>query len=212
MKEPTRISICYIDDDANELRQISELLTNTLLLDVRSFTPSAWLSIDAPRRSQYDLFLVDYELSKATSDSGPIAHTGNLLAAYIREIAGEYPVVLLTKTSLIEPATRGEHLANYPLLDDILYKDHLSTATSTKEIANRLRELALGYSKIRAMAESERNWDGILYLLQARAQEREWLALANPPLYPSSSGALWRVSSLAIWIIQVLLEYPGIIL
>lgn len=212
MTNITKARTCYIDDDAGELNRIAGLLERTSKLSVKPYLPSSWLSDDASRRKLYDLYLVDYELSKATADSGPIAHTGNLLAAYIRELASEYPIVLLTKTSLIEPATRDEHLSNYPLLDDIIYKDDLDSFSQTQEVAHRLLQLAVGYSEIRRVAESMANWNGILLLLQAEAQDREWLALAQPPLHQTADGARWRTSPLARWITQVFLEFPGIVL
>lgn len=207
------ITICYIDDDRAELDKLGSLLESTSQLQVKTSLPSSWLESRSEIQNQhFDLYLVDYELSKAISKSEIIDYSGNVLAAYIREVATDYPIVLLTKPSLIAPATRDEHLVDYPLLDDIIYKDEFETLQKTKTLINRLLQLALGYREIRQIAQSNSSWAGILDLLKAKPDERDWLALAQPPVHPSPSGVTWRTAPLARWIIRVLLEYPGILL
>ncbi len=205
------ITILYIDDDATELRRIKALLEASGRLRVVAEIPKASISANIESANLPNLFLIDYELSKIQDDNSSVDYNGTTLSAAIRGVANNWPVVLLSKKSLIDPGKRHEHLAEFQLIDEIIYKDSLGDMDSLSRIVDLIVSLSEGYQRLRDIVVQSPNWDGVMAALTASPEETEQLTLANPPLYPQQGRSIWTPSRLADWICHTVLEYPGIL-
>lgn len=207
----TLIKVLYIDDDPNEVRRIKTLLETSGLFSIAGESPKYNISENIDVADLPDLFLIDYELSKPHDGNPPAQYSGTTLTAAIRDRANDYPVVLLTKRSILDPVKEQEHLSELQLIDQLLFKDSLNDLKSVNQTFNMLEGLARGYQKLRQMAQSEPSWDGLQIILDALPEEIELLRLANPPFFLQQQRSVWNPARLAIWIRHTLIIFPGIL-
>jgi len=207
----TPIKVLYIDDDLEEVRRIKTLLeaSGSLYIDGRGPQHNIGENFDV--NDLPDLFLIDYELSKPYGDNPPAQYSGTTLSAAIRDVANSYPVVLLTKRSILDPGREQEHLDELQLIDQLLFKDSLTDRERLNQTVDLIVGLAKGYQILRQTAQTEPTWDGLLMILGALPEEAELLRLANPPLFLQQQRSIWSPARLAIWIRHVLIAYPGIL-
>lgn len=207
----TPIKVLYVEDDPDESRRIKTLLESSGALLIEEMAPKRNIGENIDIATLPDLFLIDYELSKPYGDNPPAQYSGTTLSAAIRDAANNYPVLLLTKRSILDPVKEQEHLNELKLIDQLLFKDMLGDRESLDQTVWMIKGLANGYQKLRQIAQREPNWDSLLDLLDARPEEAELLRLANPPLFLQQLKSIWNPARLAIWIRHTLIAYPGIL-
>jgi CheY-like chemotaxis protein len=202
--------VYYIDDSKEEAERTKLILEASDKLEVVVEQPTtdigAAISAELP-----DLFLVDYALD-ARQDNGTYAnYKGDTLAAAIREKAPDYPVVLITRESIVDSRRKQELEREFPLVNYILYKSELHE--DHDRVVDDLVNIAAGFQSLRQIASGQRDWDRLLQVLQATPEESALLRRAAPPLYagPGSGGSVWAVSEIADWIRDVIVKYPGIL-
>ena len=207
----TPIKVLYIDDDPEEVRRIKTLLEASGSLHIDGRGPQYNIGENVDVTDLPDLFLIDYELSKPYGDNPPAQYSGTTLTAAIRDKANSYPVVLLTKRSILDPVREQEHLGELQLIDHLLFKHSLSDQESLNQTVDLIVGLANGYQILRQTAQRGSNWDGLLKILEARSEEVQLLRLANLPLFLQERKSIWSPARLAIWIRHTLIAYPGIL-
>jgi CheY-like chemotaxis protein len=207
----TSIKVLYIDDDPEEVRRIKTLLETSGFLHIVGREPQYNIVENFDVNDLPDLFLIDYELSKPFGDNPPAQYSGITLTAAIRDVANNYPIVLLSKRSILDPVREQEHLDELQLIDQLLFKDSLTDRERLNQTVDLIVGLAKGYQILRQTAQAEPNWDGLLMILGALPEEAEFLRIANPPLFLQKQRSIWSPSRLAIWIRHVLITYPGIL-
>jgi CheY-like chemotaxis protein len=207
----TPIKVLYVDDDPEEIRRIKTLLEASGTLRIDGQTPKYNIGDNIIVTDLPDLFLIDYELSKQYDDSPPAQYSGTTLTAAIRNVANSYPVVLLTKRSIVDPVKEQKHLSEFQLIDQLSFKDSLGDRASLNQTVDMIVGLATGYRILRQTAQAEPNWDGFLKILEARPEEAELLQLSNPPFFLQEQRSIWNPARLAIWIRHTLIAYPGIL-
>ncbi len=161
------IKVLYIEDDPKELRRIKMLLETSGALSITGVTPNKNINEAFDITNLPDLFLIDYELSKPQNDNPPALYSGTTLTAAIRDRANNYPVVLLTKRSILNPVKEQEHMRELQLIDQLLFKDALNGQVSLNQTVAMLVELAKGYMRLREMAQSEPIWASLQTILEA---------------------------------------------
>ena len=172
------------------------------ILGVDAFPPPSDLDpSNIPGRGA-DLYLIDYELDTA-QDGGAIAnYRGTTLAAYLRELRPEHPIVLLTRSDLPVWASNQRTVQVSSAFDSVLFKDkHLRTS---REIAyGRLISLASGYRQLRE--SPSRSVSALLDLLNTDDKGKEQARESIPP------DNDWQAVEAAKWIRTILIRFPGVL-
>lgn len=197
--------ICKIalieDKDGENLRLLVQQLGDGDF-EVSLFSPRPDLDLREAMGAEPDLYLVDYELDTVQADESIANYRGTTLAARLRELRPEYPVVLLTRSDLSLWTTDHRTAEASSTFDDILYKDkELRTNRTLAKI--KLLSLATDYRKLREC--SDRSVSSILGLLNTDKEGTEQARLSNPP------GSGWKAVEVAKWIRSTLLRYPGVV-
>lgn len=169
---------------------------------VTPFLPPIDLDLKDVLEVEADLYLVDYELDTKQPDNSIANYRGATLAARLRELRPEYPIVLLTSMefSVWEKDQRVAEASN--IFDDIVYKDR-ELRDDTASVKVKLLSLALNYRELRLCGD--RSVSGLLGLLKTDEEGREQALLSNPP----DSG--WTTVEAAKWVRSILLRYPGVL-
>ena len=195
------IRIVLIDDSELDRDLLSEKVRSLGNLDVSAIPPPIDLDLSAILHAGADLFMVDYELDTLQPDGSVANYRGMTLAARLREIVPEFPVVLLTRPDL--PAwSSAQRVATFGgSFDSILYKEDI--VNQPDKTLNDLNSLVEGYRVLRESAE--RSVDALLDLLGTDDPGREKALQATPP------SDNWAAVEAATWIRSVLLSYPGVL-
>lgn len=176
------LRITYIDDDPSEAKLYRQMLENVGGVRVSIIPPPTDWAGFANRILEHspDLFLVDYELDAVQDDSSSANYHGSTLATEIREQLPGYPIVLLTRESIVDARRKQELQSDLKLIDHVVYKDEISQDPSTT--LAELRTLALGFQALREIPEDQRDWESLLRLLGTLPEEEQLLKKAVPPL------------------------------
>ena len=75
MTTSKQIKIAYVDDSPTELQRYAERLASRKV-QICQFAPPADLDVSTIIRSKPDLFLLDYELTKAGASDARVAYRG----------------------------------------------------------------------------------------------------------------------------------------
>ena len=92
-------------------------------LDVIPLLPPEDISLTDVLDTEADLYLVDYELDTQQENNVIASYRGTTLAARLREIRSEYPIVLFTRSDLSIWASNQRIVQTERIFDDVLYKD-----------------------------------------------------------------------------------------
>lgn len=200
----------FIDDFAKEREAVSRRLACERL-SVETERPPSPLDasfISFVRNSDPDIVLLDYELTGKEADTQPAAYFGTTLAAAIRDVRQDYPIVVVTRGGFAEWETSKHLVERQEVFDGIILKSTL--ATNASDVAAELVALADGFERLRAC---ERTWSGLLDLLGASPTEDAELRESAPPLHRSADAgeASWQVAEAARWIRNVVVRFPGIL-
>ena len=196
------IKLLLIDDEdwINLSKSIRELGDGAFEVDARP--PPEDLSLTEVSAASADLYLVDYELDTRQPGQAFVSYRGMTLAARLRELMSEYPIVLLTRSNLPSWTAVQRTAQAGGTFDEILYKD-TDLQCDGHATKRRLVALASGYRTLRD--DTERSVPGLLKLLRTDEVGREYAREALPP------GDGWKGFEAAHWIRTVLLRYPGVL-
>ncbi len=194
--------IALIEDKDGEPLRLSVEQMGEGDFQVSLFHPPSDLNLTTAMDANADLFLVDYELDTAQEDESIANYRGTTLAARLRELKPEHPIVLLTRSDLSLWATDHRTVQASSTFDDILYKDQeLRSERANAKI--RLLSLAKDYKQLRE--SSDRSVSTLLGMLQTDEEGREQALLSNPP------GNGWKAVEVAKWVRSILIHYPGVL-
>ena len=194
--------ISLIEDKDGENLRLSVQQLGDGDFEVSLFAPRPDLDLGEAMGIEPDLYLVDYELDTVQEDMSIANYRGTTLAARLRELRPEYPVVLLTRSDLSVWASDHRTAEASSTFDDILYKDQ-ELRTNRTLAKTKILSLATDYRKLREC--SDRSVPTILGLLNTDKEGQEQARLSNPP------GNGWKAVEVAKWIRSTLLRYPGVV-
>jgi hypothetical protein len=200
--------IVYFDDSADDRSKYGKRLRNAHL-HVTELPPPKTFDLRAVKRLRPDLFLVDYELTKARNKDEQVNYFGGTLGTALREVFPEHPIALLTRRNLVsQPAYRQLNEIKQAF-DELLYKDEIEANPTLS--AKRLTSLANGFEFLRRLGK--KNWASLVRSLKANTVQADSLLTTGPPFVNprEASSPEWRVQDAARWIRRVVLHYPGIL-
>ena len=194
--------IALIEDKDGESLRLSVEQLGEGNFQVSLFYPPSDLNLATAMDANADLFLVDYELDTAQEDKSIANYRGTTLAARLRELRPEHPIVLLTRSDLSLWATDHRTVEASSTFDDILYKDQ-ELRTDRAAAKTKLLSLATDYKKLRE--SFDRSVPTLLGMLRTDEEGQEQSLLSNPP------GNGWKAVEVAKWVRSTLIRYPGIL-
>ena len=154
--------IVLIEDRDGEHLRLSVQQLGDGDFEVSLIPPPIDLNLTAAMDAMADLYLVDYELDTVQADNSIANYRGTTLAARLRELKPEHPVVLLTRSDLSLWASDHRTVEASSTFDDILYKDRELRANRALA-KTKLLSLATDYKELREC--SDRSVSTILGLL-----------------------------------------------
>lgn len=196
------IKILYIDDEEAERSEFERLLGErfeiTTMPAPRVIVPADLL------RSNPDIILVDYELTKKQPDpEQTVSYQGGTLATSLREQVSDRPIILHTRKIKYSRGAAQQISTVLRIFDWVMFKHDLWEHTES-EVA-RLESMVRGYELLRGV--DHRNWAGLKAVLGVASEvEERFLKEAGPPIRSND----WTVLEVARWLQDVILEYPGI--
>ena len=192
------IRVLYVDDEGDARRDLRELL---IAADISVDTMPPPPGLDLPGNAQaYDVYLVDYELTKPEPDGTKANYRGGALGFSILETAVDRPVLLITREGYIKKHEL-QLLEDLPVFDTAMYKGKIE---ANPEYGQRsIRRFADGFDVLR---RQHRDWRGLMTAVGKPDSASELdLRTVAPPI----SDSQWSVSGMARWLERVLFMYPG---
>ena len=197
------IKIGYVDDEVGESVAGAEHYRNQLSssedIECELISPPKWEELDK-LFSKFDLFLIDLELDRVQSGDKGVNYRGTTLTAEIHARFPDYPIVLITRESILDKQQLAEHMQTY---DELIFKSALDKKPNDTQ--QSLTSLANGFSNLRNTTDN--TWKSLVKLLGADDEEADFLREASPPLL----GGEWIVTAVADWVRNVVLKFPGIL-
>jgi len=202
------IEIIYFDDSQDDRDKYATRLRKAHLR-VTALAPPKSFDLKAIKRQSPDLFLVDYELTKARSKEEHVNYFGGTLGTALREVFPGHPIALLTRRNLVSQPGYRQLNEIKQAFDELLYKDEIEASPTLT--GKRLTSLASGFSVLRGLRN--KNWASLVRSLKANPVEANSLLTTGPPFVdPHEPGSpQWRVQEAARWIRRVVLHYPGVL-
>ena len=203
------ISVIYIDDVSQELKKYETKFTT----DPRAMGKFTIKTFNSPKsRADYDhineavpeLLLVDFNLDIPDENGQVIGISGVTLSTELRQKFREVPIVLFTRKSVFNIHDYRKIRETLSSIDKIVYKQEVFKTDST--ILDDLYKLAIGYRTLRN--QTNRSWNDLLKLLGASQNDSELLEQSNPPVVHRQR---WAAASVASWIRDIVLRFPGIL-
>lgn len=151
-----------------------------------------------------ELLLVDHNLDIPDENNKVIGISGVTLSTELRKRFSEVPIVLFTRKSVFRIQDYTKIKETLYSIDEIVYKQDVFKVDSP--MLEELYKLSIGYGTLRNQAS--RSWDSLMKLLGASQNDLEPLEEADPPV---SYRKGWGAASVASWIRNIVLEFPGIL-
>lgn len=201
--------IVYYDDTRDEGMEIKSALERAWHgVDVQVFEPPQDFRKVKDQVANSDLFLVDFDLARAPEDSAPVGYVGTTLVSHLKSLVDDRPVVVMTKHTVLDSLSpvRQAQLRERLACDDLVIKQDVLGKDTMAQVA-RLRSLTAGYRALQALHRA--NWMDILEILGVDQESLEAYRVheASPPLEPNEKA----VSTIAAWIRNVVMKYPGVL-
>jgi|GEM_PF-1435095 len=203
------IKVVYIDDVVQDLLKYKAKFA----IDSRAREKFAIEPINTPKspgdydrisKANPELLLIDYNLDIPDENNEVIGISGVTLSTELRKRFSEVPIVLFTRKSVFRIQDYTKIKETLCSIDEIVYKQDIFKADSS--ILEELYKLSAGYKTLRN--QSSRSWDALMKLLGASQSDMELLEQAESPV---SYGKGWAAASVAAWIRNIVLEFPGIL-
>ena len=197
---PIRILLVDDEDTTDLPDQIRHLGIGDFEVD--ALLPPPNLDLDGVLSQAADLFLIDYELDTTQSNGDLAPYRGMTLAARLRELRPDYPIALLTRSSLPSWTAVEKTARAAAPIDDVFYKEE-DLRDKPECLRARLLSLATGYRILRQ--DNRRSQNTLLGLLQTDEHGKDLSLKAQPP----QEG--WNEFEAAHWIRDTLLRFPGVL-
>jgi hypothetical protein len=199
--------VIFVDDKQSEAEDLIKRLNATGLLSVQYFAPTENLDISS-LPEDIKLLLVDWELNTQQDDGKKVSYLGATFSTRFREVKPNTPIILSTKKDIFGRNIRLS--TDNGIFDGKMFKEEIKE--DPEEAAKKCLIWIEGYEKL---TEVDKNLTGIFDLLSA-TEEDDLAAIgnANLPLTTKSADthtSVWEIVSMARWINEVFLEYPGFI-
>lgn len=196
------IRALYIDDEIDrpgrDAQKIRELLAVPGELEVNlQYPPKSFIGFD----TNFDVVLVDLDLSTPMPDGGVVGYFGTTLASEIRMRNPSSPIILITRPNVISGKT--QLLLDDVGIDYIVYKDDINK--DPLKVRAKILSLCNGFAEL-AHAQSQ-DWPTLVNLMGADEEEAKSLREAAPPMEKGK----WDIPQTSRWIRNIILEYPGIL-
>ncbi len=201
--------IVYIDDDERDQKKYktkfeADAKSKNKFEIVAINTPKTPQDYDSIIRMNPDLLLVDYILDIPEEDK-VIGVSGVALSTELKQKIPGVPIVLFTRKTIFGPKNYIRTKETFPsVIDEIIYKKELFQEDSSN--LENIYRLASGYNTLKNLAH--RTWVSVLELIGAPKTDRDPLEQSNPPFDDIKN---WSPSSIAVWIRETLIKYPGIL-
>ena len=198
------LRIALFEDEAEDRESLQRSIQGLGdgILSVDAFPPPSDLDLSNISGGDADLYLIDYELDTVQDDDTIANYRGTTLAARLREIKPEHPIVLLTRSDLPVWASNQRTVEVSSAFDSILFKD--KELRSAREVAySRLISLACGYGELRE--SQDRSVSALLDLLDTDDRGNEQARESIPP------DNDWQAVEAAKWIRTILIRFPGVL-
>ena len=209
MTRPTDVSAILLDDNSDDRDTFRRL--KRYGLPCEAIAPPSLSAVSdevvaAVNDGAYDLVLVDFLLDQEATEQGQnVNYRGSAPAALLKDRCPHVPVVLVTTEDKYHEYI--EHRSELgALFDFVLPKSQIRTQEDRRVVARKLRELALGFQRLRSVVEgedAEARWEDLREALMATSEELHSLRGEWPSNLPGSA------SELARWLLKGLLQYPG---
>ncbi len=196
------IKIGYVDDEVDKILTGAEHYRKQLLSEAigcELISPPKWEELDK-LFNKFDLFLIDLELDRVQSGDKGVNYRGTTLTAEIRARFPDYPIVLITRESILDKQQLAEHMQTY---DELIFKSVLDNEPNDTQ--QSLTSLANGFGAFRNI--TNKTWKSLVKHLEADDEEADFLREAAPPLTKGE----WIVVEAAHWVRDVVLKFPGIL-
>ena len=203
------VNAIYIDDVAGELRKYeAKFATDPRAAGrfaVKTFNPPK-LPADYARIGDADpnLLLLDFNLDIPDEHGEVIGISGVTLSTELRQKFPEVPIVLFTRKSVFKIQDYTRIRETLSSIDAIVYKQDLFAADS--KTFDELYDLATGYGALRN--QRNRSWGDLMKLIGASQSDSELLQQSNSPVIHRQR---WAAASVACWIRDIVLKFPGIL-
>jgi len=161
--------------------------------------PPKWEELDK-LFNKFDLFLIDLELDRVQSGDKGVNYRGTTLTAELRARFPDYPIVLITRKSILGKQQFAEHMQTY---DELIFKSALDEKPNDRQ--QLLISLSNGFDALRNI--TNKTWKSLVKLLKVDDEEADLLREAMPPM----AKGKWIVAEAARWVRNVVLRYPGIL-
>ena len=203
------VNIVYIDDVSQELQKYEAKFTTdprvTSKFTIKTFnSPKSQADYDHINEAAPELLLVDFNLDIPDESGQVIGISGVTLSTELRQQFREVPIVLFTRKSVFNMQDYAKIRETLSSVDEIVYKQEVFKTDST--ILDDLYKLATGYRTLRN--QTNRSWSDLLKLLGASQSDSELLEQSNPPVVHRQR---WAAASVASWIREIVLRFPGIL-
>lgn len=203
------VNVVYIDDVSEELKKYEAKFTTdpraTGKFTLKTFnSPKLPADYDSINEADPELLLVDFNLDIPDERDQVIGISGVTLGTELRQKFREVPIVLFTRKSVFNIQDFIKIKETLSSIDKIVYKQEIFKIDST--ILDDLHKLATGYRALRN--QTNRSWSDLLKLLGASQSDSELLEQSNPPVIHRQR---WTAASVASWIRDIVLRYPGIL-
>lgn len=203
------VNVVYIDDVSDELRKWeAKFRTDPRAMGkftIKTFnSPKSRADYDHMNEATPELLLVDFNLDIPDANGQVIGISGVTLSTELRQQFREVPIVLFTRKSVFNIQDYTKIRETLSSIDEIVYKQEVFKTDST--IIDDLYNLAIGYRRLRD--QTNRSWNDLLKLLGASQSDSELLEQSNPPVIPRQR---WAAASVASWIRDIVLRFPGIL-
>lgn len=148
-----------------------------------------------------DALLIDLDLSAAKIDGESISYFGSTLAAEVRMRHSGCPIILVTRTHVIDQ--KRQWLEESGDIDLIVDKDAINIDPS--QVRTDIVALIDGFQALREV--EGKGWKEVVALFHADEDEIKLLQEAAPPL----DRGHWNIPQTSRWIRNVVMGYPGIL-
>lgn len=204
-----KVNVIYIDDVSQELEKYETKFTTDPRtmgrFTIKTFnSPKLPADYDHIDKADPELLLVDFNLDIPDGNGQVIGISGVTLSTELRRRFSEIPIVLFTRKSVFRIQDYTKIKETLSSIDEIVYKQDVFKVDSP--LLEKLYKLSVGYRTLRN--QSSRSWDALMKLLGASQSDLELLKQADPPV---SHRKGWAAASVASWIRNIVLEFPGIL-
>jgi len=196
------IKAVYFDDEitrpGRDAQKLRDLLVSPGELEIELlYPPKTFLDVE----TNFDVVLVDLDLSTPMPDGGVVGYFGTTLASELRMRTPSSPIILITRPNVISGKT--QFILDSVDVDYIIFKDDINKDPAS--VRAIILSLCSGFQELAQVQRPD--WPALVASMQADEDEANNLREAAPPV----ERGLWSVSQVSRWIRNTVIEFPGIL-